>query len=143
MLLTRKGHASLNCALTSHHVLRPTRKDTKLSSEPPPTYDPVLDMKDHYHKGVVVEGQGNVTMLVDQPSLVDYTAKLGLWQKEQIKEIEEECDAGFDSTKLRLGETRLKQAVESMRETDQIPRGFDRAFGHTFATSGYIHAHTG
>lgn len=149
VLLTRKGHASLKCVLTCHHVLRPTRKDSKLSSEPPPTYDPVLDMKGHHHKGVVVDGQDNVTMLVDQPNFGDHTANLERSRQardsyqEQIKEIEKKRDAGFDSTKLRLGETRLKQAVESTRETDQIARRFDRVFGHTFATSGYIHAHTG
>ncbi len=149
LLLKRKGHASLPCAVTCHHVLRPTRKHTKTPSEPAPTYDPILDEKFHYHKGVVVDNENNDTMLVDQPSLGDHTAALERSKlniddyQERIKKTEEERDAGYSSSKLKVKLARLQEAVSIMRETYLIAQSFDRVFGHIFATSGYIHASTG
>lgn len=142
MRLTQKGHASLDCAITCHHVLRPTREEdhTTAPSEPPPQYDPVLDKRGHFHRAVLMDSQ---------PSLKDHMRYLERSQKavdsyhEQIKKAEKERDAGFDSSNLRRRLSRMQEFVASMITTSKIPKQFDRVFGHTLATSGYIRACAG
>lgn len=124
-------------------------KHTKTLGKPAPTYDPIFDGKFHGRKGVVVDSENNDTMLVDQPSLGEHTAALERLRlnvddyQERIKKTEEERDAGYSSSKLKVKLARLQEAVSIMRETYLIAQSFDRVFGHIFATSGYIGASTG
>jgi len=123
--LTQKGHALLDCTITCHHVLRPTREEdhTTAPSEPPPQYDPVLDRRGHFHKAVLMGSEENATLLVDQPSLGDHIRYLKRSEtaidtyQEQIKKTEKERDAGFDSSNLRRRLSRMQELVASMIRT--------------------------
>ena len=136
------------CALTCHHVLRPTRIIKPAASSPPPSppYDSKLDVVGCYHPAIE---KPDPSLKVQQPSTADHhtacealTSQLAETDAKIVRH-EENLEMGMESA---AGQRGLEVARER-RETYQRLRAeidsFDRNLGHVWATSGYRTAAAG
>lgn len=150
LLSAGAGKNPVTCALTCHHVLRPTRQCARKADEAAPAYDAELDRLGHHHAAVPFNGlDGNSELSVDQPSVQDhlrtletFTETLTFYQK-LVADLQERMDNGMGSDKVEraLQKTREKEGfLEKAR--DELS-GFKRGFGHVLATSGYATAPEG
>lgn len=110
------GNDPVTCALTCHHVLRPTRKCARTAEEPTPAYDAEPDHLNYYHTAVPFNGlYGNSELSVDQPSLQDhlhtlksYINTLTFYQM-LVGDLQKKIDDG-------MGSQRVERALQNAKE---------------------------
>lgn len=132
------------CALTCHHVLRPTRHTkpvtTSTTEALPLPYDSELDVVGCYHLAI---DRPNPSLRVQQPSAADHEAARRTL-KDQLAETdvtiathEKEIEMGMQSRlHLRGLETARRRHQTYQRLLAEID-AFECGLGHVWATSGY------
>lgn len=142
--------SSLLCALSCHHVLRPTRKSAPAPDEAAPAYNPRLNLVDRYHEAVPMGREGaNTKLTVDQPSLQDHLEALRENEAAQIdvdvriSHVQELMDEGRASEVQQGRLMRMKEDRDALKRTYTELQTFSRKFGHILATSGYTTAPEG
>ena len=123
------NEAPVLCALSRHHVLRPT--DTRFSEG----------------NGAAVSHQAitkpDPLLRVEQPSLADHHAE-ATRLVELLKDLDDEVVRVEGNIELGIDSERIRQRLQAARERRTTAerllsevRSFDRGFGHVWATSGY------
>ncbi|KAI9705544.1 MAG: hypothetical protein M1836_006299 [Candelina mexicana] len=130
----------LVCALTNHHVARPTRTALSEKRPGPTRYDPVLNQVDKAHEAVV-PGTGQ-RLPMSQPALKDHERMLQ-WLTQQTQDAKRSV-SGLEY-RVSMGDNRAKdrllQARRTLQDCEQKYQhvsDFDLEYGTVFASSGYI-----
>lgn len=133
---------SFVCAITCHHVLRPTKPAGLKGPDTmaPCGYDPALDAEKTYHPAVTTP---DTKLIVEQPSAARHQAaiktledQVATYQK-TVVEYEERSSMGVLSGSGELGLKKARDALISTKALLSTLRNFDRRFGHVWVTSGY------
>lgn len=136
------------CALTCHHVLRPTRTIQAAASSPPPSppYDCKLDVVGRYHPAIE---NPDPSLKVQQPSTADHhTACKALTSQlagtdARIARHEKNLEMGMESAAGRRGLEVARGRRETYQRLQAEIDSLDCNLGHVWATSGYRTAAAG
>lgn len=137
----RRLQEQWTCALTCHHVLRPTRKPgTVILQEGDQAYDPILNEEGKVHPAVTKPDRG---LGIQQPSLMDYI-EAKEWLKETLKtfnkrktRIEEELAIGMTSRSKEQSLETTNNTIAIYMAMEAEMSNFNSYLGHVWATSGY------